>query len=107
MKLLVTGGAGFIGSNFCRYLLKKYPDYFVLVYDKLTYAGNPDNLKDLAEDFAGRYAFVQADICDAQAVEQAIKQHQIELVPCKRLHSRFTTQSLLGIVAIKGNQVKQ
>jgi len=63
--IMVTGGAGFIGSNFVRYMLQKYPDYRVVVYDKLTYAGNLANLKDVAEAFAGRYAFVHADICDA------------------------------------------
>jgi len=79
-RFLVTGGAGFIGSNFTRYLLERYPDYFVLVYDKLTYAGNLDNLTDVKEKFAGRYAFVQADICDAEAVEQAIRQHKIDTI---------------------------
>ena len=46
-NLMVTGGAGFIGSNFVRYMLDKYPDYRILVYDKLTYAGNLDNLLDV------------------------------------------------------------
>ena len=76
--LLVTGGAGFIGSNFVRYILRKYPDYKVVVYDKLTYAGNLDNLKDVAEDFADRYAFVPGDICDAQKVEETIKAHGVD-----------------------------
>ena len=62
-NLMVTGGAGFIGSNFVRYMLDKYPDYHVVVYDKLTYAGNLDNLLDVDDD--PRYAFVQGDICDA------------------------------------------
>ena len=44
MKLLVTGGAGFIGSNFIHYMLEKYPDYYIINYDKLTYAGNLENL---------------------------------------------------------------
>ena len=47
MKLLITGGAGFIGSNFIHYLLKKYPDYQIVNLDLLTYAGNKENLKDL------------------------------------------------------------
>ena len=46
-NLMVTGGAGFIGSNFVRYMLDKHPDYHILVYDKLTYAGNLDNLLDV------------------------------------------------------------
>lgn len=63
MKLFVTGGAGFIGSNFIRYILRTYPSYEILNVDKLTYAGNPDNLRDVVSD--ARYRFVQADICDA------------------------------------------
>jgi len=79
-NLLVTGGAGFIGSNFVRYLLGRYPEYRVVVLDKLTYAGNPDNLTDTAERFAGRYAFIQADICDAAAVEAAIRAHSVDTI---------------------------
>jgi dTDP-glucose 4,6-dehydratase len=77
-KLLIAGGAGFIGSNFVRYILDRYPDYHVVVFDKLTYAGNLDNLKDL--DGNPRFAFVQGDICDAAAVEQAMTQHQIDAI---------------------------
>ena len=79
-RLMITGGAGFIGSNFTRYLLERYPNYFVLVYDKLTYAGNLDNLKNVAENFAGRYVFLQADICDATAVADAIQTHNIDTI---------------------------
>ncbi len=70
MRLLVTGGAGFIGSNFARYVLGKYPEYRVTVLDKLTYAGNLDNLKDLDGD--PRFAFAQGDIADAAAVEPLV-----------------------------------
>ncbi|MFZ2486761.1 MAG: dTDP-glucose 4,6-dehydratase [Anaerolineae bacterium] len=76
--LMVTGGAGFIGSNFVRYLLDKYPDYHVLVYDKLTYAGNLDNLLDVHTD--PRYAFMQGDICDAAAVERALTEYRIDTI---------------------------
>ncbi len=70
MKILVTGGAGFIGSNFIRLILEKYPDYEVVNLDKLTYAGNLDNLKDIESD--ERYSFVKADIGDAGAVDKAM-----------------------------------
>ncbi len=66
MTYLVTGGAGFIGSNFVRYLLRSYPDCSVVNLDKLTYAGNLDNLKDVEND--SRYSFVHGDIADAEIV---------------------------------------
>jgi dTDP-glucose 4,6-dehydratase len=77
---MVTGGAGFIGSNFVRYLLEKYPDYQIVVYDKLTYAGNLDNLKGVAQRFADRYAFVQGDICDATRVQEAIRAYGVDTI---------------------------
>jgi dTDP-glucose 4,6-dehydratase len=70
MQLFVTGGAGFIGSNFIRHTLGKYPDYSIVNFDKLTYAGNLDNLRDVA-DSAG-YSFVRGDICDRRAVDESI-----------------------------------
>jgi len=77
-NLMMTGGAGFIGSNFVRYILNKYPDYHTIVFDKLTYAGNLDNLRDVAHD--PRYAFIRGDICDAEAVERAIREHHIDTI---------------------------
>ncbi|MBN1977920.1 MAG: dTDP-glucose 4,6-dehydratase [Anaerolineae bacterium] len=79
-NLMITGGAGFIGSNFVRYMLERYADYRVVVYDKLTYAGNLDNLKDVAERFADRYAFVKGDICDAATVRGAIQAHEVDAI---------------------------
>jgi dTDP-D-glucose 4,6-dehydratase len=79
-NLLVTGGAGFIGSNFVRYMLEKYPSYQIVVLDKLTYAGNLDNLKDVAERFAGRYTLIQGDIADAAAVEAAMQAHDVDTI---------------------------
>lgn len=70
MKVLVTGGAGFIGSNFIRHILSKNSDYEVVNLDKLTYAGNLDNLKDVEKK--SNYSFIRGDICDAQVVEKAI-----------------------------------
>ena len=70
MKLLVTGGAGFIGSNFIRMTLQKYPGIEITNLDKLTYAGNPENLKDISDP---GYNFVKGDICDPEIVMQAIQ----------------------------------
>ena len=71
MKLLVTGGCGFIGSNFIRHMLNKYPDYEIVNLDKLTYAGNLDNLLDLEDN--PNYSFIQGDICDPQIVNKLMK----------------------------------
>ncbi len=69
--LLVTGGAGFIGSNFIHYLLKYYPRCRVINLDKLTYAGNLDNLRDVEDD--PRYEFIHGDIRDREVVNKIIK----------------------------------
>ena len=79
-KLMVTGGCGFIGSNLVRYLLQRYPDYHVMVYDKLTYAGNLDNLKDVAAQFGDRYAFERGDIADAARVDEMMRRYSIDAI---------------------------
>ncbi|OGZ39265.1 MAG: dTDP-glucose 4,6-dehydratase [Candidatus Portnoybacteria bacterium RIFCSPHIGHO2_12_FULL_40_11] len=66
MNLLITGGAGFIGSNFIRHILNKYPGYKIINLDKLTYAGNLSNLRDIENN--PRYGFVRGDICDRKLV---------------------------------------
>ena len=71
MRLVVTGGAGFIGSNFVRYMLRRYDDLEVVNLDKLTYAGNLENLRDVEND--PRYAFVKGDICDVVVVGEALR----------------------------------
>ena len=71
MRLVVTGGAGFIGSNFVRFMLRRYDDLDVVNLDKLTYAGNLDNLRDVEDD--ARYTFVKGDICDAAVVRAALQ----------------------------------
>ena len=75
MRLLVCGGAGFIGSNFIRYMLQKYPSYSIVNYDKLTYAGNLDNLKDIESN--PNYKFVQGDIVDLEKVKKVIREEKI------------------------------
>jgi dTDP-glucose 4,6-dehydratase len=73
-KMLVTGGAGFIGSNFVHYVIKNRPEIHVTVLDKLTYAGNIENLKGLPED---RFTFVKGDICDVELVEKLVSETDI------------------------------
>jgi dTDP-glucose 4,6-dehydratase len=70
VKVLVTGGCGFIGSHFVRHLLAAHPDCTVVNLDKLTYAGNPANLADVADD--PRYRFVKGDICDGGLVREVM-----------------------------------
>jgi len=77
-NILVTGGAGFIGSNFVRYMLEKYDAYRVVVYDKLTYAGNLDNLQYVAKH--PRFAFVQGDIAVRSEVASTLQDYQIDTV---------------------------
>ncbi|MBP6929360.1 MAG: dTDP-glucose 4,6-dehydratase [Candidatus Moranbacteria bacterium] len=72
MKLLVTGGAGFIGSNFVRYILKTYPEYDVVTLDALTYAGNLENLKEVEN--SPRHRFVRGDITDATVVDELVSE---------------------------------
>jgi len=74
-SILITGGAGFIGSNFVPYFAKKYPDYFIVNLDKLTYAGDLKNLSEV--DDAKNYAFVKADICDAAAVASTFEKYDV------------------------------
>lgn len=75
---LVTGGAGFIGSNFVIYMLNKYDDVKIINLDKLTYAGNLENLKSVENN--PRYSFVQADICDKEAVTKVFNENEIDYV---------------------------
>lgn len=72
MKIIITGGAGFIGSNFVHYVMRERADWHVAVLDKLTYAGNRANVTGLPED---RFTFVQGDICDATLVDQLVAEH--------------------------------
>lgn len=78
MNLLVTGGAGFIGSNFILYWLAKYPQDKIVNLDKLTYAGNLENLKSVEKN--ENYQFVRGDICDRQLVNSLIKNYSINII---------------------------
>jgi dTDP-glucose 4,6-dehydratase len=77
-NILVTGGAGFIGSAFARYMVSRYPQYTIIVYDKLTYAGNMDNLLTISDE--ENYRFERGDIADRAAVSRVLKAHNIDTV---------------------------
>jgi dTDP-glucose 4,6-dehydratase len=77
-NILVTGGAGFIGSAFVRYMIKRYPQYNIITYDKLTYAGNMENLAPVSDE--PNYGFERGDIADRAAVRQALQTHNIDTI---------------------------
>jgi dTDP-glucose 4,6-dehydratase len=79
-QLLVTGGSGFIGSNFIRFWLARHPEDRVLNLDLLTYAGNPANLSDLAREDRERYAFVHGDIRNLDLVEHLLAEHHVDVI---------------------------
>ena len=78
MTIIVTGGAGFIGSNFIFHMLKKYPEYRIICLDKLTYAGNLSTLKGVMDN--PQFRFVKADICDREAVYQLFEEEKPDIV---------------------------
>ncbi|MDR3559708.1 MAG: GDP-mannose 4,6-dehydratase, partial [Candidatus Pacebacteria bacterium] len=78
MKILVTGGAGFIGSNFIHYMFEKYSNYQIVNLDKLTYAGNLENLKDVEEN--PNYKFVRGDIADPELVNNLIEEEKPDAI---------------------------
>ena len=75
-NIIITGGAGFIGSHVVRLFVNKYPDYHIINLDKLTYAGNLANLKDIEDK--PNYTFVKADICDYETIQNLMKQYQVD-----------------------------
>ena len=95
-NLLVTGGSGFIGSNFIRYLLQE-SDFSgrIINIDKLTYAGNPENLIDLEKDHKNRYVFVKADICDMDAIDSVFRDYSIDTV-CHFAAESHVDRSITG-----------
>ena len=80
MKLLVTGGAGFIGTNFIRYWLRHHPDDAIVNLDLLTYAGNIANLRDIAARYRGRYTFAHGDILDSVFVESVLHKEAPDVI---------------------------
>ena len=78
MKIVVTGGAGFIGSNFILYMREKHPDYRIICIDKLTYAGNLSTLKDILND--KNFRFIKADICDRKAVYALFEEERPDII---------------------------
>ena len=101
MNLLVTGGCGFIGSNFVRYMLDTYDEISIVNLDKLTYAGNPENLKDIEND--SRYTFVQGDICDPDSVNSVISKYNIDTIVHFAAESHVDRSIDDGSVFIKTN----
>ena len=78
MKILVTGGAGFIGSNFIYYILDKYKDYKIICIDKLTYAGNLSTLSEAMKN--QNFKFIKADICDIEKIDTVFKEEEPNIV---------------------------
>ena len=78
MRILVTGGCGFIGSNFVKHMVKKYSDYEITNYDKLTYAGNRNNVSEC--EYYDNYHFVKGDICDYKKLKQTINSLDIDVI---------------------------
>jgi len=79
-KILVTGGMGFIGSNFIRFVLNLNQEFDIINIDKLTYAGNPENLKGIAEKYPNNYKFYKIDICDFEPVDEIINKNNVNYI---------------------------
>ncbi len=79
-NILVTGGMGFIGSNFIRFILDLNQDFNIINVDKLTYAGNPENLKEFTDKFSNCYRFYKNDICDFDSIDKIVKKENIEYI---------------------------
>ena len=88
MTIIVTGGAGFIGSNFIFHMLDKHPDYRIICLDKLTYAGNLSTLKPVMDN--PNFRFVKADICDREAVFQLFEEEHPDIVLTSRQKATWT-----------------
>ncbi len=78
--LLITGGMGFIGSNFVRYILKFHEDFKIINVDKLTYAGNQENLKNIEQQYSKRYKFYKNDICEYDSIDKITKKEKVDFI---------------------------
>lgn len=112
MRIAITGGAGFIGTNFIHYILKKYPEYEIINLDKLTYAGNIDNLSDVKD--LPNYLFFRGDICDASVVDKLVKECDVVVHFAAESHvdnsisdpSLFVRTNVLGTQTLLNAAVK-
>ena len=94
-NILITGGAGFIGSHVVRLFVTKYPEYHIINLDKLTYAGNLANLADIEQQ--PNYTFVKADICDFEKILELFRQHSIDgVILCCRNNSSIFSKSQIS-----------
>ena len=117
MKLLITGGCGFIGSNFIRHILKKYPDYKIINLDKLTYAGNKENLRSIEKN--KNYKLIKGDICNYNLVDKLMKKADVVIHFAAESHvdnsikdsSIFVQTNVLGtetlLRAARKNKIKR
>ena len=103
LNLFVTGGAGFIGSNFVRYMVKKYPNNHIVNYDLLTYAGNLENLRDIEN--APNYTFVKGNIRNRELVDFIIKEHKIDVIVNFAAESHVDRSIIEPDVFIKTNML--
>ena len=101
MKILVTGGAGFIGSNFTEYMLKKYKNYKITVFDNLTYASNPETVKKFKK--YKNFSFIKGDICNMTQVDRAVKQSDTVINFAAETH---VDRSILGPLVFIETNVK-
>ena len=101
MNIIVTGGAGFIGSNFVFHMLKKYPDYRIICLDKLTYAANMAALAEVVK--LNNFTFIQGDICDEQFVESCFAQYKFDAVINFAAESHVDTSIISPSIFIKTN----
>ncbi|RAS80682.1 dTDP-glucose 4,6-dehydratase [Priestia endophytica] len=101
MNILVTGGAGFIGSNFIHYMIETYPAYFIVNYDALTYAGNLDNLKEVHHH--EHYTFIKGDINNRELLDRVVKGHEIDVIVNFAAESHVDRSIVEPDVFIKSN----